>query len=59
MPYTTTIENTVFRFGDLKDLLAKATPERSGDQLAGIAASGPVERLASAICAARRSTRST
>ncbi|NTF83694.1 ethanolamine ammonia-lyase subunit EutB [Rhizobium rhizogenes] len=46
MPYTTTIENTVFRFGDLKDLLAKATPERSGDQLAGIAASGPVERLA-------------
>ncbi|QND46334.1 ethanolamine ammonia-lyase subunit EutB (plasmid) [Rhizobium lusitanum] len=46
MPFTTTIENTVFRFGDLKDLLAKATPERSGDQLAGIAASGPVERLA-------------
>ncbi len=46
MPYKTTIENTVFRFGDLKDLLAKATPERSGDQLAGIAASGPVERLA-------------
>ena len=46
MSFTTTIENTVFRFGDLKDLLAKATPERSGDQLAGIAASGPVERLA-------------
>ncbi|CAN7583337.1 ethanolamine ammonia-lyase subunit EutB [Rhizobium rhizogenes] len=46
MSFTTTIENTVFRFGDLKDLLAKATPERSGDQLAGIAASAPVERLA-------------
>ncbi|WP_047465368.1 ethanolamine ammonia-lyase subunit EutB [Rhizobium rhizogenes] len=46
MSFTTTIENTVFRFGGLKDLLAKATPERSGDQLAGIAASGPVERLA-------------
>jgi len=46
MPYTTTIEQTVFRFDDLKMLLAKATPERSGDQLAGIAAQGPVERLA-------------
>ncbi|WP_117194032.1 ethanolamine ammonia-lyase subunit EutB [Rhizobium terrae] len=46
MSYATTIEQTVFRFADLKDLLAKATPERSGDQLAGIAASGPVERLA-------------
>jgi ethanolamine ammonia-lyase large subunit len=46
MPYTTTIEQTVFRFNDLKDLMAKATPERSGDHLAGIAANGPVERLA-------------
>lgn len=46
MSFATTIERTVFRFNDLKQLLAKATPERSGDQLAGIAASGPVERLA-------------
>jgi ethanolamine ammonia-lyase large subunit len=46
MPYTTTIEHTVFRFNDLKDLMAKATPERSGDHLAGIAANGLVERLA-------------
>ncbi len=46
MAYSTTIERTRFSFRDLKDLLAKATPERSGDQLAGIAASGPVERLA-------------
>jgi ethanolamine ammonia-lyase large subunit len=46
MAYSTTIERTLFRFRDLKDLLAKATPERSGDQLAGIAAAGPVERLA-------------
>ncbi|MDI4235446.1 MULTISPECIES: ethanolamine ammonia-lyase subunit EutB [unclassified Bradyrhizobium] len=46
MPYKTTIEGTVFGFADLKDLMAKATPERSGDQLAGIAADGPVERLA-------------
>lgn len=46
MPYRMTIEQTVFTFADLKDLLAKATPERSGDQLAGVAAHGPVERLA-------------
>ena len=46
MSYKTLIENTFFRFKDLKELMAKATPERSGDQLAGIAAEGPVERLA-------------
>ena len=46
MSYSTVIEHTVFRFDDLRDLMAKATPERSGDQLAGIAAEGPVERLA-------------
>jgi ethanolamine ammonia-lyase large subunit len=46
MSYSTTIEHTVFRFDDLKDLLAKATPEKSGDQLAGIAAESPVQRLA-------------
>ncbi|UZE47575.1 ethanolamine ammonia-lyase subunit EutB [Rhodopseudomonas sp. P2A-2r] len=52
MPYKTTIEGTVFCFDDLKDLMAKATPERSGDQLAGIAADGPVERLAAQIALA-------
>ncbi|NEW94234.1 ethanolamine ammonia-lyase subunit EutB [Rhodopseudomonas sp. BR0M22] len=46
MPYRTTIERTTFSFADLKELMAKATPERSGDQLAGISAEGPVERLA-------------
>jgi ethanolamine ammonia-lyase large subunit len=45
MVYTTTIERTVYRFADLKELMAKATPQRSGDELAGIAADGPVERL--------------
>ena len=42
MSFSHTIEQTVFRFLDLKDLLAKASPERSGDQLAGIGAQGPV-----------------
>ena len=34
------------RFADLKTLLAKATPARSGDELAGIAASSAEERVA-------------
>lgn len=52
MAYATTIEGTRFVFPDLRTLLAKATPERSGDQLAGIAAEGPVERLAAQIALA-------
>jgi ethanolamine ammonia-lyase large subunit len=35
-----------WRFADLKALLAKATPARSGDVLAGVAASSDVERVA-------------
>ncbi|MEE1675792.1 ethanolamine ammonia-lyase subunit EutB [Agarivorans aestuarii] len=35
-----------FRFSSLKDLMAKATPLRSGDQLAGIAASSDQQRVA-------------
>ena len=46
MVYTSTVEQTVHRFSDLRELLAKATPQRSGDELAGLAADGPVERLA-------------
>jgi ethanolamine ammonia-lyase large subunit len=40
------IGSTTFRFSDLKDLLAKATPERSGDRLAGVAAGSALERVA-------------
>ncbi len=35
-----------WRFADLRDLLAKATPLRSGDVLAGIAAASAAERMA-------------
>lgn len=52
MSYATVIGQTRYRFGSLKELLAKATPERSGDQLAGVAAEGPVERLAAQIALA-------
>ena len=43
-------ERYVFR--DLKDLLAKASPLRSGDQLAGVAAAGDAERAAAQIALA-------
>jgi ethanolamine ammonia-lyase large subunit len=41
-----TIGGITYTFGDLKDLLAKATPLLSGDELAGIAARSAVERVA-------------
>ncbi|MGO4518461.1 ethanolamine ammonia-lyase subunit EutB [Terriglobus sp. 2YAB30_2] len=41
-----TIGGTTYGFRDLKDLLAKATPLRSGDELAAVAASSAVERAA-------------
>ncbi len=46
MNYSKTIGNHKYSFGSLKELLAKATPERSGDQLAGLAASTGEERVA-------------
>src|SRR3954464_3463414 len=36
---------SVYRFGDLRTLLAKATPARTGDQLAGLAAASAEERV--------------
>jgi ethanolamine ammonia-lyase large subunit len=41
-----TIDNISYTFRDLRDLLAKATPARAGDELAGIAARSSVERVA-------------
>ncbi|QHN02528.1 ethanolamine ammonia-lyase subunit EutB [Granulicella sp. WH15] len=35
-----------FRFEDLRTLLAKASPLRSGDELAGVAATSAIERMA-------------
>ncbi len=40
------IGQTVYRFEDLQTLMSKASPARAGDELAGIAASGPEERVA-------------
>ncbi|HEY2776140.1 MAG TPA: ethanolamine ammonia-lyase subunit EutB [Candidatus Binatia bacterium] len=46
MAYATTVGGTRWVFRDLKDLLAKASPDRSGDHLAGIAAASATERFA-------------
>ena len=44
--YRSIVGRKVFRFADLRTLLAKATPVRSGDQLAGVAADNAEERIA-------------
>lgn len=44
--YSHTIGVRNYRFVDLKDLMAKATPPRSGDYLAGIAATHAEQRVA-------------
>jgi ethanolamine ammonia-lyase large subunit len=44
--YTHTVDQKVYRFQDLRDLLAKASPARSGDYLAGVAAADYEERVA-------------
>lgn len=46
MSFRQTIGTTVWTFRDLADLMAKATPLRSGDQLAGIAARSAEESVA-------------
>jgi len=52
MAYHCTIGNTSYRFEDLKTLLAKASPYRSGDALAGLAAGSYEERVAAQIALA-------
>ncbi|WP_049293667.1 ethanolamine ammonia-lyase subunit EutB [Franconibacter helveticus] len=44
--YQTTLAHTVYRFPSLKELLAKASPARSGDVLAGVAAESAEARMA-------------
>src|ERR687884_420701 len=44
--YAHTVDGVRYRFADLKTLMAKATPARSGDALAGMAADSAEERVA-------------
>ncbi|RXT55504.1 ethanolamine ammonia lyase large subunit [Bosea sp. Tri-44] len=46
MAYRHVIGQTTYRFGDLRELMAKATPPRSGDELAGLAATTAEEAVA-------------
>lgn len=46
MPFRQSIDSTTHVFDDLRALLAKATPPRSGDRLAGIVASTAEEMVA-------------
>jgi ethanolamine ammonia-lyase large subunit len=52
MGYRATLAGQVFHFPDLRDLLAKATPLRSGDQLAGVAAESAQQRVAARLALA-------
>lgn len=53
MGYQHTLDGRVWHFADLKCLLAKASPHRSGDVLAGVAAESPVERVAARMALAQ------
>jgi ethanolamine ammonia-lyase large subunit len=44
--YAHTIAGRRYTFSDLKEVLAKATPERSGDALAGLLAETQQQRMA-------------
>jgi ethanolamine ammonia-lyase large subunit len=44
--YRSTLRGVTHTFPDLRTLLAKATPARSGDELAGLAAANALERVA-------------
>src|SRR3989440_1449589 len=46
MVYRHAIDAPTYTFGDLRDLLAKATPPRSGDRLAGVAAESAEQMVA-------------
>lgn len=50
--YKIALGETTYAFHDLKDLMAKATPARSGDDLAGISAHSMEERVAAKMCLA-------
>ena len=52
MAYHQVIGSQRYVFQDLKDLMAKASPIRSGDMLAGIAASCAEENVAAKLCLA-------
>jgi ethanolamine ammonia-lyase large subunit len=53
MVYQYSIGTHTYQFADLKEVMAKATPARSGDYLAGVAAETYAERMAARMCLAQ------
>ena len=49
MKLQTTLLGKTYRFKDLKEVLAKANEEKSGDKLAGLAAESAEERVAAKV----------
>ncbi len=54
MPYHTAVRGESFLFADLREVFARASEEKSGDQLAGIAARSERERVAARLILADR-----
>ncbi|HSH73552.1 MAG TPA: ethanolamine ammonia-lyase subunit EutB [Methylophilaceae bacterium] len=52
MAYRYSAGTHTYQFADLKEVMAKATPARSGDYLAGVAAETYAERMAARMCLA-------
>ena len=52
MVYRHAIDATSYVFENLRDLMAKATPPRSGDRLAGLAAESAAHMIAARIALA-------
>ncbi|MCW3473025.1 ethanolamine ammonia-lyase subunit EutB [Limobrevibacterium gyesilva] len=52
MAYRHTVNGTTYVFPDMRTLLARATPPRSGDSLAGVAAASASERVAAQLALA-------
>ena len=50
--YKTTLDNRTYHFDDLKTLMAKASPARSGDDLAGVSAHTMEARVAAKLALA-------
>ena len=55
MNLSTVIRGERFTFADLREVFAKANEEKSGDQLAGLAAATERERVAAKLRPGRRS----
>jgi ethanolamine ammonia-lyase large subunit len=52
MGFAHTVDGVTWSFADLRELLAKASPHRSGDVLAGVAAGSAEERMAARLALA-------